>query len=81
MIRAMVTAAFVALVACDHDADIYGDGIGQQVSGNELFVSVSNVWNEQDALLIADAHCRQFGRVPNFKGMQENRAIYDCIKV
>ncbi len=62
------------------DARIYPLGLfGQNVVGNEAYVTVSNVWNEMDALPLAEKHCRSFGKAARFKQMQGSRAIYDCV--
>lgn len=62
------------------DARIYPVGLfGQNVVGNEAYVTVSNVWNEMDALPLAEKHCRSHRKAPRFKHMEGRRAIYDCV--
>jgi hypothetical protein len=62
------------------DANIYPIGIfGQDVVGNAAYVTVSNVWNEMDALPLADHHCAQYGKVARLNRMQGYRAIFDCV--
>lgn len=68
----------LALAGCASDANIYGSLVGQRVVGNESYVSISNVWNEMDALPLADRHCAKFGKVARFTHMENRRAIYDC---
>jgi hypothetical protein len=41
-----------------NDAHIYPSLFGQKVVGNETYVTVSNVYNEMDALPLAERHCR-----------------------
>lgn len=53
--------------------------IGQRVVGNQAYVTVSNVWDEMDALPLANGHCSKYGRIPRFSHMEGNRAIYDCV--
>jgi hypothetical protein len=67
------------LCACSHsDANIYNSFNGQRVVGNDQYVTISNVWNEMDALPLADAHCKQYGRSARFSHMEGARAIFDC---
>lgn len=81
----MKTFAIIALalmvVGCagNNDANIYGSLFGQNIVGNEAYVTVSNVWNEMDALPLAEKHCGQYGKIARFNRMQGNRAIYDCV--
>ena len=69
----------LALSACAEDAHIYPGLFGQRIVGNEAYVSVSNVWNEMDALPLADAHCHKYGKAARFTRMEGTRAIYDCM--
>lgn len=62
-----------------NDAKIYPGLYGQKVVGNEAYVTVSNVWNEMDALPLAEAHCKKYNRIARFKGMEAYRAVYDCV--
>jgi hypothetical protein len=79
-----VLATAFALGGCigngssDHP-NIYHCCIGQRVVGNETYVTVSNVWNEMDALPLADNHCAGFGKVARFNHMEGHRAIFDCV--
>ena len=81
-------AAALALVglglngcATGGDTQIYPLGlVGQRVVGNESYVTVSNVWNEMDALPLADKHCAQYGKSARFTHMEGYRAIFDCVK-
>lgn len=67
------------LCACTHsDANIYNSLNGQRVVGNDQYVTISNVWNEMDALPLADAHCKQYGKSARFNRMESARAIFDC---
>ena len=84
--RWMVVAAALigpGLAACNtlggNDANIYGSPNGQWVVGNEAYVTVSNVWNEMDALPLADKHCGQYRKVARFTHMEGPKAIFDCV--
>jgi hypothetical protein len=61
-----------------NDANIYNSLNGQKIVGNEQYVTVSNVWNEMDALPLAEAHCKQFGKSARFNRMEPMRAVFDC---
>jgi len=75
-----VIASIFFLTACSTSEDkIYPIGFGQRVAGNEAFVSVSNVWNEMDALPLAERHCGQFGKIAKFTRMEGYRAVFDCV--
>ena len=63
------------------DAKLYPGFFGQNVRGNEVSVTVSNVWNQVDALPLADKHCRQFDRAARFNRMDGAIASFDCIRV
>jgi hypothetical protein len=72
----------LVVTACGgRDANIYGCCFGQNVVGNEAYVTVSNVWNEMDALPLADAHCAKYGKLARFSEMENYRAIFDCVAV
>jgi hypothetical protein len=43
------------------------------------YLTVSNVWNEMDALPLAEQHCSNFDRTTKFSRMEGNRAIFDCV--
>lgn len=77
--RGIVVAA-LALGACATSPNnIYGGMHGQQVTGNEVSVIVSNIWNEMDGLGLADRHCKQFGKAARLNSFANNKASYDCI--
>jgi hypothetical protein len=79
--KAWSLGLILVLSACaNEDAHIYPGLFGQRVVGNEAYVTVSNVYNEMDALPLADAHCHQYGKVAKFARMEGIRAIYDCVK-
>ena len=75
----VITLLGLLLAGCASDANIYHSPFGQRVVGNETYVTVSNVWNEMDALPLADKHCGQFNKVARFSHMENYRAIYDCV--
>ena len=49
------------------------------VSGNEAYVSISNVWNEAEALPYATKHCAQYGKIPKFQSKQGYAVVFDCV--
>lgn len=58
-----------------NDANIYNSLNGQKVVGNDQYVTV---WNEMDALPLAESHCKQFGKSARFNRMEPMRAVFDC---
>ena len=53
-----LTFLFLVITSCaKSDANIYGTLIGQRIVGNKNYVTISNVWNEMDALSLAKQHC------------------------
>lgn len=69
-----------ALSGCmKSDANIYGSFNGQRIVGNEAYVTISNVWNEMDALPLAEQHCGKYSRIAKFTHMEGPKAIFDCI--
>ena len=82
MKQLLMLAAALMLSACSArtENNIYGGVIGQRVVGNDAYVTVWNVWNEMDALPLADNHCKQFSKSARFKHMEPYRAVFDCIR-
>ena len=62
-----------------NSAHIYPGLFGQNVVGNETYVTVSNVYNEIDALPLAEEHCGKFNKVARFNHMERIGAIFDCV--
>ena len=62
-----------------NDAHISPGFFGQNVVGNETYVTVSNVYNEMDALPLADNHCAKYDKVARFNHMERIRAVFDCV--
>ena len=80
--RYLALMATMALAGCSfagNDAHIYPCCFGQNVVGNETYVSVSNVYNEMDALPLADSHCAKYDKVARFNHMERIRAVFDCV--
>jgi len=77
----VLLGALLGLTGCmaGSDANIYGSPLGQRVVGNEAYVTVSNVYNEMDALPLAEKHCGQFGKAARFNHNEGRRAIFDCV--
>jgi hypothetical protein len=79
-IRSGVLVISLGLATCGSpDARIYPGLFGQNVVGNEAYVTVSNVYNEMDALPLAEKHCGQYQKIARFNHMEGRRAIYDCV--
>ena len=84
-VRSTIVLVSLVLAGCvgslaGNDAHIYPLGLfGQNVVGNETYVTVSNVYNEMDALPLADAHCAKFGKSARFNHMERIRAIFDRV--
>ena len=75
-----LTFLFLVITSCaKSDANIYGTLIGQRIVGNKNYVTISNVWNEMDALPLVEQHCSKFDRTAKFSKMQGHRAIFDCV--
>lgn len=49
------------------------------VTGNETFVTVSNVWNVSDAMPYATKHCGQYGKVPRMRHSEGYSVVFDCV--
>ncbi len=76
----LVLVGCSALAGCaSSDANIYGSFVGQRVVGNEAYVTITNVWNEMDALPLAEKHCAQYGKVARYARKEGPKAIFDCI--
>lgn len=58
-----------------------GGLIPAKVRGNEVSVSVTNIWNQAQALPLADAHCHKYSRAARFVRMEGYVASFDCVKV
>jgi uncharacterized protein YceK len=50
------------------------------ISGNEAYVSVSNVWNESEALPYAEKHCAKYSKIPKFQSKRDYAVVFDCVK-
>ena len=54
---------------------------GANVTGNEIGVTVNNVWNRNQAFPKADEHCRKFGKVARSSQNDGEYAFsFDCVK-
>ena len=62
----LLLSCFLLIGCKKSDANIYGCCIGQNISGNKNFVFIANVWNEGDALPMAEKHFQKFVNA-NFK--------------
>lgn len=62
------------------DTNIYGSLVGQGVVGNETYVTISNVWNDADALPLAERHCGQFGKAARYARREGYNAVFDCVR-
>ncbi|TXN20781.1 hypothetical protein [Methylobacterium sp. WL9] len=75
----LVAAGLAGCVNPKADGNVYGGLFGQQVTGNSVSASVSNVWSEADALPLADQHCGKFGRAARINKMTGHTANFDCV--
>jgi hypothetical protein len=85
-VRYLALMATMALAGCagsfaGNDAHIYPCCFGQSIVGNEAYVTVSNVYNEMDALPLADSHCSKYGKVARFNRMERIRAVSTVYRV
>jgi hypothetical protein len=71
--RTLICACLLLLAGCA--ARLVPAG----VSGNETFVTVSNVWNSADALPYATKHCAQYGKMPRMKHSEGYSVVFDCV--
>jgi hypothetical protein len=83
-VRYLALMATIALAGCagslaGNDAHIYSCCFGQNIVGNETYVTVSNVYNEMDALPLADRHCAKYDKVARFNRMESIRAVFGCV--
>lgn len=54
---------------------------GANVTGNEVGVTVNNVWNRNQAFPKADEHCRKFGKVAKPGNNDSEYAFtFECVK-
>jgi hypothetical protein len=79
MLAAVLLSGCAGGSLAGNDAHIYPGFFGQNVVGNETYVTVSNVYNEMDALPLAERHCAKFGKAARFNHMERIRAIFDCV--
>lgn len=80
MRKIFVLILFSLLVGCaGNENNIYGCCIGQKVVGNKNYVTIWNVYNEMDALPLAEKHCSKFNRSASYKDMKSSRAIFECV--
>lgn len=79
MKRLMIGAVLLLAGCATNENKIYPGFFGQNVVGNAAYVTVSNVYNEMDALPLADRHCATHGKVARFNRMEGIRAIFDCV--
>jgi hypothetical protein len=80
--RCAILIFVAALGGCSlagNSAHIYPGLFGQNVVGNETYVTVSNVYSEIDALPLAEEHCGKFNKAARFNHMERIRAIFDCV--
>ena len=75
----LLLSCFLLIGCKKSDANIYGCCVGQNITGNKNFVSITNVWNEGDALPLAEKHCQKYNRSATLKEMKGTKAIFYCI--
>lgn len=80
-IHAALSLMFVIASCGTNETDrAYPIGFSQSVTGNAAFVTIGNVWNEGDALPLAETHCKKYGKIAKFSRMQAHKAIFDCVR-
>ena len=77
--RRIVAAALLVAGCATGPNNIYGGLHGQRVTGNEVSVIVSNIWNEADGLKLADDHCKQYGKAARLNRFGNYSGNYDCV--
>lgn len=77
--KAIAFAALLVAGCATGPNNIYGGLHGQGVTGNEVSVIVSNVWNEMDGLKLADAHCKKYGKAARLNRFANYKASFDCV--
>ncbi len=77
----MAILSGLAMEGCaeQRDANIYGGLVGQRVVGNEMYVTVTNVWNEIDALPLAERHCAKYGKAARYVPSQPVKPVFNCV--
>jgi len=76
----VLIGAVMTLSACaTSDANIFEGWFDQNVVGNKNYVTITNVWNEMEALPLAEKHCSKHGRSARFNKMVDDRAVFDCL--
>lgn|GEM_PF-6842191 len=50
------------------------------IVGNEVGVTITNVWAPADALRYADSYCHQYGKVARLNQAHGYGATFDCVK-
>ena len=77
----LLTLMVFGIVGCGttgNDGKVYPGLFGQRVVGNEMYVSVSNVWNEMDALPLAEEHCKKYNKIPALSSKTNNFSRIDA---
>jgi hypothetical protein len=49
------------------------------VIGNEVSVTISNVWGMKQALPLADEHCHKYGKAARLSVRGEYSFTFDCV--
>jgi hypothetical protein len=49
------------------------------VTGNEVSVTVNNVWNANQAFPLADEHCKKYGKAARPTIAKEYAYTFDCV--
>ena len=81
MKKLLALLSSIALVGCAQNGNSpYWCCLGQNVVGNKNYVTITNVWNEMDALPLAETHCNKFDRSAIFNKMEGTRAVFDCVQ-
>lgn len=72
--KAFTPLLVIALSGCAYDVAKRAN-----VSGNEVSVTVNNVWNANQAFPIADEHCHKYGKAARLSHSGEYAFGFDCV--
>ena len=76
---AIAALCIIASACARSDVNLYGGVFGQQITGNEHSVIISNVWNEMDAFPVAEQHCKKFSKAAKFQHFGDHKAAFECV--
>lgn len=75
----LMRRAIVMLFAACSTGCAYNVERAANVTGNEVSVTVNNVWNANQAFPIADKHCHRYGKAARATISKEYAYTFDCV--